>query len=376
MLDLHDSCGVGCYRDGPCESAKWGWWRVSVAVVRDLRPGLRLQTPEEVAAFEQDLLAEFVMARASAGISDGTIRADVAGVVELRDWFGRPLWEITAKDVDGYFGRHLREAMPGTRVRKAAGLSVYFEFLELRHQPNIHAATGFVVESPLDEVNRPRGGAHARLRIPPAPREVAELFDGWQDELAAARKYAPLVRNYTACRLVSLIGPRVSELCLMRMGDLRWELGTFGKVLLRGKGSRGRGKKERLVPLINGAKDLLEWWVHGPRWEFDDRVNDPLAPVFPSERRNADSSSRFVTTECVAGRPGGGGGASPARLPRPVVTAPVAAFRCLRSLPERYECGCHSRGFGSPVAEHHDDLRACRQDPHRAGLGRRRPSGR
>ena len=272
---------------------------MSVAVVRDLRPGLRLQTPEEVAAFEQDLLAEFVLARASAGISDGTIRADVAGVVELRDWFGRPLWEITAKDVDGYFGRHLREAMPGTRVRKAAGLSVYFEFLELRHKPNIHAATGFVVESPLDEVNRPRGGAHARLRIPPAPREVAELFDGWQDELAAARKYAPLVRNYTACRLVSLIGPRVSELCLMRMGDLRWELGTFGKVLLRGKGSRGRGKKERLVPLINGAKDLLEWWVHGPRWEFDDRLNDPLAPVFPSERRNADSSSRFVTTDAL-----------------------------------------------------------------------------
>jgi len=131
---------------------------VSVAVVRDLRTGLRLQTPQEVAAFEQDLLAEFVLARASAGISDGTIRADVAGVVELRDWFGRPLWEITAKDVDGYFGRHLREAMPGTRVRKAAAFSVYFEFLELRHKPNIHAATGFVVESPLDEVNRPRGG--------------------------------------------------------------------------------------------------------------------------------------------------------------------------------------------------------------------------
>ena len=69
---------------------------MSVAVVRDLRPGLRLQTPEEVAAFEQDLLAEFVLARASAGISDGTIRADVAVVVELRDSFGRPLWDITA----------------------------------------------------------------------------------------------------------------------------------------------------------------------------------------------------------------------------------------------------------------------------------------
>jgi hypothetical protein len=56
--------------------------------------------------------------------------------------------------------------MPGTRVRKAAGLSVYFEFLELRHKPNIHAATGFVVESPLDEVNRPRGGRSRQVADP------------------------------------------------------------------------------------------------------------------------------------------------------------------------------------------------------------------
>jgi site-specific recombinase XerD len=272
---------------------------MSVAVVRDLRPQLRLQAPDEVAAFEQDLLAEFVLARSSAGICDGTIRADVAAVLELREWFARPLWEMSAKDADGYFGRHLREAMPGTRVRKAAAFAVYFEFLELRHKPDIHAATGFVVESPLDEVNRPRGGTNARLRIPPAPHEVAQLFGGWQDGLATARKYAPSVRNYAACRLVSLIGPRVSELCLLRMGDLRWELGRFGKVLLRGKGSRGRGKKERLVPLINGSRQLLDWWVQGPRWEFDERVNDPMAPLFPSERHNGDGSSAAVSTDAL-----------------------------------------------------------------------------
>lgn len=107
------------------------------------------------------------------------------------------------------------------------------------------------------------------------------------------------MRNYTACRLVSLIGPRVSELCLLRMGDVRWELGRFGKVLLRGKGSNGRGKKERLVPLINGARELLDWWVGGPRWDFDELVNDPLAPLFPSERRNTNGSNGFVTTDTL-----------------------------------------------------------------------------
>jgi hypothetical protein len=82
----------------------------------------------------------------------------VAAVVGLREWFGRPLWELAARDLDRFFGTDQRAMAPGTRVRKAAAFAVFFEFLELRHRPDIHAATGFVVESPLDEVNRPRGG--------------------------------------------------------------------------------------------------------------------------------------------------------------------------------------------------------------------------
>lgn len=272
---------------------------MGLAAVRDIRPHLRLETADEVDAFEQDLLAEFVLARSSAGITDSTIRADVAAVVGLREWFGRPLWEMAAQDLDRFFGADQKDLAPATKARKAVAFAVFFEFLELRHQPDIHAATGFVVESPLDEVNRPRGGTSSRLRVPPSEREVDRLFTGWRTDMAAARKYAPAARNYTAMRLASLIGPRVSELCLLTMGDVRWDLGRFGKVLLHGKGSRGRGKKDRLVPLINGSRDLLEWWAGGPRWDFDDRVNDPAAPLFPSERRNSDGSSRPVTDDAL-----------------------------------------------------------------------------
>jgi hypothetical protein len=56
------------------------------------------------------------------------------------------------------------------------------------------------------------------VAYPPAPREVAELFDGWQDELATARKYAPLVRNYTACRLVSLIALAAANVAQFLLG--------------------------------------------------------------------------------------------------------------------------------------------------------------
>jgi integrase len=285
------------YPRGITEEEAW----VPLAAVRDLRPQLRLETTEEIGAFEQDLLAEFVMARSSAGITDATIRWDVGAVAGLREWFGRPLWEMIPKDLDKFFGRDQKDRASGTKVRKAAAFAVYFEFLELRHQPAIHAATGYAVESPIDEVNRPRGGTHSRLRIPPTPAEVRELFTGWRLDMTSARKYAPATRNYTALRLAALIGPRVSELCALTMGDVCWGLGRFGKILLQGKGSRGRGKKERLIPLINESRELLEWWVAGPRWEFDDRVNDPAAPLFPSERRFGDGSSRAVTDDALRG---------------------------------------------------------------------------
>lgn len=272
---------------------------MSIAVVRDLRPELRLQSADEIGAFEQDVLAEFVLARSSAGVADATIRHDVSMVCQLREWFGRPLWELTPAGIDRYFGEYLREAAPATRHHKANAVAVYFEFLELRYKAAIHGATGFVVECPLDEINRPRSVGGSRLRIPPSAREIEQLFGGWQRELASTRKYAPAARNYAACRLSSVIGPRVSELSLLRMGDVRWDLGTFGKILLRGKGSYGRGKKDRLVPLINGARELLDWWVCGPRWELDDRATDPAAPLFPSERRNGDGSRSPVTTDAL-----------------------------------------------------------------------------
>ena len=124
---------------------------MGLAAVRDLRPHLRLETPDEIQAFELDMLAEFVLARASAGITDTTISADVAAVVGLRNGSAAAVGD----DRPGrgpVLRRRSEEPGSGQKVLKAAAFAVFFEFLELRHRPAIHAATGFVVESPLDEV--------------------------------------------------------------------------------------------------------------------------------------------------------------------------------------------------------------------------------
>ncbi|MFA7767408.1 tyrosine-type recombinase/integrase [Streptomyces sp. NRRL S-448] len=272
----------------------------ALAVVRDLREFRDPVSAEELERFETDVLAGFVLARASAGLTDGTIRGDVGHLEQVRTWFGRPLWDMEPADADTYFGRVLRGSPSGTRLARSQALSTYFLFLELRHKVEIHRMTGRVVECPIDEMNRPRGSKDAQLRIPPTGPEVGRLFTGWGGELATCRKFAPTARNYTASKLMSQVGLRVSEACGLDLDDIKWNLGRFGKLHVRlGKGARGSGPRERMVPLINGADRTLRWFIEDVWGQFDDDYTRPGAPLFPSERRCADGSSRRVGDDAL-----------------------------------------------------------------------------
>jgi integrase/recombinase XerD len=273
---------------------------LSLAVVRDLREGRSPATPEELADFETDVLAGFVLARAAAGLADGTIRSDVGHLDQLRAWFGRPLWEMEPADADAYFGRVLRGTAKGTRLARAQALKTYFLFVELRHKVEIHNLTGRVVESPIDEMNRPRGQADAALRIPPSNDQVDQLFAGWRAELATCRKFAPTARNFAAARLMAEVGLRVNEVRGLDLADVKWDLGRFGKLHVRlGKGARGSGPRERMVPLINDAGRTLRWFVEDVWGQFDHDHARPGAPLFPSERRNSDGTAARVGSEAL-----------------------------------------------------------------------------
>jgi hypothetical protein len=57
-------------------------------------------------------------------------RNDTGHLDLIRNWFGRPLWEMRPEDADAYFGRVLRDARPSTRTGRAAALTVNFQFLK------------------------------------------------------------------------------------------------------------------------------------------------------------------------------------------------------------------------------------------------------
>jgi hypothetical protein len=102
---------------------------LSLAAVRDLRVARAPATAEDLAALETDVLAGFVLARAAAGLSDGTIASDVLHLEQVRAWFGRPLWDMEPPDADAYFGKVLRDTAKGTRLSRAQALKTYFLFL-------------------------------------------------------------------------------------------------------------------------------------------------------------------------------------------------------------------------------------------------------
>ena len=273
---------------------------MGLAVVRDLRDARRVATAEEIENFETDVLAGFVLARASAGLADSTIRNDVGHLEQMRTWFGRPLWEAEPADADTYFGRVMRDAAKGTRLARAQSLKTYFLFLELRHKVELHQMTGRVVECPIDEMNRPRGGAEGKLRVPPSKAEIGQLFAGWREELGTIRKFAPAARNFAASRLMAQIGLRVNETRQLDLHDIKWDLGRFGKVHVRyGKGKRGSGPRERIVPLVDGAGGTLRWFIEDVWGHFDHDHLRPGAPLFPSERRNADGSCARVGDDAL-----------------------------------------------------------------------------
>lgn len=67
----------------------------------------------------------------------------------------------------------------------------------------------------------------------------------------------------------------------------------FGKLNVRySKGSKRRGPKQRIVPLINGADAILRWFVSDVWACFDTDHERPGAPLFPAERKNADGSAK------------------------------------------------------------------------------------
>jgi site-specific recombinase XerD len=299
---------------------------LALGVVQDLRSPRSLRDAADAGEYQEHLLAEYVFARAAHGVADATVRQDMAAISEFLGAAGVWAWEVEPRHADKFLGEDQRDRAVATRRGKALSIDIFYRFLELRYRGEILRLTDRVVSSPIDAVNRPAHTGDFSVRIPPAASDLEAFFEAWRAELPGARKWLVATRNYTMARVAGDVGLRVRELCGLALDDLHFEHGPMGKIHVRlGKGSRGSGPRERLVPMLGESRRLLTWWVENVRGEFDDDWELPQAVAFPSERDGLVGPESFRAALHRAAR---------AHLPGPVrsLTPHVLRHACASEL--------------------------------------------
>ncbi|MFD3524872.1 tyrosine-type recombinase/integrase [Streptomyces sp. NPDC058653] len=230
-----------------------------------------------------DTLAEYQWARDAAGLMPSSIDQLVKPVIEVCEFYDLVPWRLVSRDLDRYF------AGPGKRARstvraKISNIDRYFAFLEQRYAGEIARLFGAVVESPVDPFNRPRHRGDFGLRVPPSQRAVKVFFARWRDALSLARKVAVACRDYVMSKMAYVSGVRAAELCGVRLTDVHWEAGQWGRFLVHGKGARGSGPRQREAFMFEEGRALLWWYVEEVRGMFGDDPEHPAEVLFPSER--------------------------------------------------------------------------------------------
>jgi site-specific recombinase XerD len=242
--------------------------------------------------FQAACVEAFVASWRARGFSPVTIGNDIGQLERTLKALGRPAWEVTPEDIDRVVG-DLAAAGRTTATRReyVQVFKGFHRFLQARKAAEIQAAFGVRLVCPVDEFNASRhvGDDSPAELLPPVPERVSEFFDFLKTRIATSRKYAPAARDYAMFRTLYHAGLRSEEAALLDRPDVHFGRGPFGKLHVRfGKGACGRGPKPRLVPAINGAATLIDWWLAEVRHQCGPDWADPDAPLLPSERFDHD----------------------------------------------------------------------------------------
>jgi integrase/recombinase XerC len=179
----------------------------------------------------------------AAGVAESTRRAYASDLLEFARWYGdRPVDEIDVRVLSDWMTQ-LGRARPGGRLsqstiaRKASSLRTFVRFtLGPDRVPDLPFAR--------------RGGR----RLPDAPKtkEVEAMIDAFAGDEPLA------VRNRALFELVYSAGLRASEAVGLDLGDV-----DFEQELVHVR--RGKGAKDRVVPLGERAAQLLARYLHETR---------------------------------------------------------------------------------------------------------------
>lgn len=197
----------------------------------------------------------FATALRAANRATTTQRAYLSDVTAFIDWFaergGRTPQEVVLGDVRAFLGERARRGdARATLARVRASLRAYFGWLARR---------GRIASDPAARLAAPRV-------VPTLPDLVVrEQLDRLLDEDWGDDEWA--LRDRAVCEVLYGAGLRVSELCDLDLEGIDW---TAARLRVRGKGA-----KERVVPLHSRGFTALRAWLDDGR----DEVAGPESPA-------------------------------------------------------------------------------------------------
>jgi integrase/recombinase XerD len=199
---------------------------------------------------------------------------------DFQEWLGsRAAATLSVRDLGDYFAALAKKGLARASIaRQAATLRTFYSFLQLE---------GVITESPADLLT-----AAKRDDAMPGTLSSAQV----DRLLAGPEAKTPVgLRDRALLELLYATGCRASEVSAMRLSDVHLAESFCT--------CRGKGDKERVVPLGRRAIAALAAWIEGPRKAFATRAGSQPAWVILSSRGNRLSRMRIweVVREHAAG---------------------------------------------------------------------------
>jgi integrase/recombinase XerD len=204
------------------------------------------------------------------GLSENTQAAYRRDLRDFSEWLaGRNPARLNVRDLGDYFAAlGKRKLARASIARQAATLKTFYAFLQLE---------GVIQESPAELITSARRDDAIPGTL--SPDQVDRLLESPDATTAVGR------RDRALLELLYATGCRASEVSAMRLGDVH-----LGESFCT---CRGKGDKERVVPLGKRAIKALRNWIDGPRNDFAAHAAAKPAWVLLSSRGNRLSRMRI-----------------------------------------------------------------------------------
>jgi len=228
--------------------------------------------PVSVGPEATSLLVERFLAhvRHERGLAANTQAAYARDLRDFAAWLGgRVAGSLTVRDLGDYLAALAKRGLARASIaRQGATLRTFYAFLQLE---------GIVTESPAELIapGRPDDAIPGTL----SPEQVDRLLESPDNTSPSG------LRDRAALELLYATGCRASEVSTMRLTDVH-----LGESFCT---CRGKGDKERVVPLGRRAITAIGLWLEGPRTAFAERAAARPAWVLLSSRGNRLSRMRI-----------------------------------------------------------------------------------